>query len=341
MNTMIKIKARVWSIALAVFLSLPAASVHAVGTPSGTVINNTATVTYNSGLSTGLTATVSATLTVDNKVNVVVTKNGDANVMSGAVNQALIFIVTNTGNTTQRYALSVINGATGIPMSNVRIFKDNGMANTWDSTDTLYLNAGTFGDIPADGSLKALIVADTPAVAVNGATDDYTLVAATVDAGTLNISSQTAGPNTAGVDVVFADSAGNGDGARDGKHSATGRYTVVGLKVNLVKSVLVYSDPVNGTTNPKPVSGAILRYTVTATVTGGGTVLGVVVTDPVPANSTYQAGTLKLNGVSLSDAVDADKGDIGGTTAGTVTVNLGDLTSATPVQTITFDVKIN
>ena len=351
-------KGKIFTVALLALLYLPAKTVHASGTPSGTVISNTATATYGVGSVTGLTATATTTITVDNKVVMTVTKNADASVTPGLTNQALVFVVTNAGNTAQRYALSVTNSA-GIAMNNVRIYRDNGTnPNALDAGDTLYVDASTFGDVEEDGTLKVLVVADTPGTAVDGQTSDYNLIATTVNAGTTTLTAQTAGANTAGVDVVFVDAAGSasGDGARDGKHSAMGRYTVNSLTLTVGKAVLVYSDPTNGVVNgtppnyadcticPKAIPGATLRYTITATVTGSGTALNVVITDPIPANTAYTAGTLKWNNgtttKSLSDAKDGDEGDVGGTTAGTVTVNTGNLTSAA-AQTITFDVTVN
>jgi uncharacterized repeat protein (TIGR01451 family) len=160
-----------------------------------------------------------------------------------------------------------------------------------------------------------------------------------VDAGTLTVSVKTAGLNTAGVDTVFIDSAGSasGDVARDGKHSAAGTYTVVvPAAVSMNKTVLTL-DQYGGNL---PIRGATLRYTITMTVTGAGTAQNVVVSDPIPVNTTYTAGTLRLNTVLLTDIADADAGDMGATTPNTVTVKLGNLTSASPVQTIVFDVKI-
>ena len=162
-----------------------------------------------------------------------------------------------------------------------------------------------------------------------------------MDAGTTTVTAPTVGANTAGVDVVFADIAGSasGDGTRDGKHSSSGKYTVSSVSVTIAKAVIVYSDPFNGTVNPKAKQGAILRYSITVTATGSQTALNVVITDPIPTNTTYSAGTLKLNGVALTDAADADVGQVVGVPV-TLTVNLGNLTSASAVQTITFDVTI-
>lgn len=353
-HTKARMKGKLITIALLALLYLPVKTAYAL-TPSGTVITNTATVTYGVGTTTGLTATATATITVDNKVNLTVTKNVDASVTPGATDQSLVFVVTNTGNTTQRYELSAVNGA-GIVMDNVRIYLDNGsVPNELDDNDTPYGDASTFGDVAADGSLNILIVADTPMDATDAQTSDYNLVATTVNAGTTNVTVQTVGPNTAGVDVVFADIAGSdaGDAARDGKHSASGTYTVSSISLTVVKSVFVYSDPSKGINNgtaannytdctvcPKAIPGATLRYTITVTATGSGTALNVVITDPIPTNTTYTAGTLTLNSAVLTDGADGDAGNVGGSPV-TVTVNMGNLTSASAAQTITFDVTID
>ncbi len=323
-------------------------------TPSGTVVTNTATATYDTAEETGLTVTGSTVFTVDNLVNLTVTKNADKSVAPGSTDEELVFVVSNDGNTDQRYALSVVN-SDGISMDNVRIYLDDGTnPNEWDAGDTLYVDASTFGDVSPEGTLNVLVVADTPGGASDGDTSDYDLIATTVDAGTTDITIETTGPNTAGVDVVFGDVSGTApsDIDRDGEHSATGTYTVTAVTVVVTKSVLVYSDPHNGTLDgtapdysdctvcPKAIPGATLRYTLEITVEGSGTALDVVITDPIPADSTYTSDTLTLNGPSLSDQPSDDAGEVGGGPV-TVTVRLGDLTSASPTQTITFDVTIN
>lgn len=56
----------------------------------------------------------------------------------------------------------------------------------------------------------------------------------------------------------------------------------------MLKTVSVFSDPVNGTTNPKFIPGALAVYTVIATNSGTGAVdnNSLSITDPVPANTT-------------------------------------------------------
>jgi uncharacterized repeat protein (TIGR01451 family) len=323
---------------LVVALGAPTSrSAFALGTPSGTPITNSATVTYIYG-GAPATATVNApAVLVDNRVNLTVTKNGDLTVLPGSANQALLFTVKNEGNTSQRYVLAATKSG-GIDMTApVRIYLDNGTTpGVWDTGDTLYVDAGTFADVPADGTLKVLIVANTPAGATTGQTADYQLTATTVDAGTTAVTLETGGANTAGVDVVFADA-----DPRDGKHSATGIYTVnLALPVALSKAVAVVWDPSNLFVAPKAIAGAKLTYTITATVSGAETATAVVITDPVPAKSSYVAGSLKLNGAALSDVVDGDAGSVGGAPL-TVSVGLGDLTSGSAPQVVSFEVTIN
>ncbi len=316
---------------------LAAGTALAAGTPAGTVINNTASVS-----STGhATVSASASFTVDRGIDVLVTRKSDVNTAPTSTNVALSFLVSNTSNTSMRFALSAVSKPTNTwTMNNVRIYQDKNSSGSWDAGDTLYTDAGTFGDLASGASITVLIVADTPASLEIGQTALYDLVATAVDAGTLNVSAQTTGANTSGVDTVFLDVAGSaaGDGVRDGKHSATGAFvvTAAAVKVSLNKTVTTI-DQWGGSL---PIPGATLRYTIVATTTGSGTAANVVFSDPLPMNTTYIANTLKLNGSVLTDAVDSDAGDVGGTTPNTVTVKLGDLTSALPAQTITFDVKI-
>lgn len=274
-------------LALAAMLFAAAPGVHAANTASGTVINNTATVNYQVGGVAQNPVSGSASFWVDNKVNVLVTNFANATVVPGSTDRVLSFTVTNLGNTTQRYALSLVSRATdSFNMNNVRIYRDIGAAG-YDGGDTLYADASTFGDVASGATLTVLVVADTPAGQVNGEVAWYDLVATTVNAGTLVVTTQTAGANTllGPVDVVFADVAGSwagagNDEARDGKHSALGIFTVSAAAVTVSKSVAVYRDPFNDTTNPKAIPGATITYIVVVNnAAGGSAATSVTVTD--------------------------------------------------------------
>lgn len=325
---------------LMICAALAPATVFALGTPSGTVVTTTATASYQIGGVSQTPVSAAAAFTVDTKVNLLVTRLADATVAPGAADQALVFTVTNLGNAPQRYDLSVVSRLTdSFDMNNVRIYRDDNASGILDGGDTLYAGPATVGDIAADGVLRLMVVADTPAAASGGAAAVCDLLAATVVSGGTATVVQTAGPDTAGVDVVFADPAGSaaGDVGRDGRHSAFGTYTVSIVAVTVGKTVAVI-DQFGGS---NAVAGATLRYTITVTVGGAGTANSVVIRDAVPLNTTYLAGTLLLNGAPITDAADADAGDAGISTPGTVTVSLGSLTAASPVQTIVFDVRID
>jgi uncharacterized repeat protein (TIGR01451 family) len=63
--------------------------------------------------------------------------------------------------------------------------------------------------------------------------------------------------------------------------------------MTMVKTSTVLSDPVNSTTNPKRIPLSIVRYDITLTNSGPGTVDAgtLVITDPVPANSALYVAT--------------------------------------------------
>jgi uncharacterized repeat protein (TIGR01451 family) len=56
--------------------------------------------------------------------------------------------------------------------------------------------------------------------------------------------------------------------------------------ITLLKSVAVYSDPLNGTTNAKYIPGAIAEYTITASNSGGpADADSIKITDLIPPNT--------------------------------------------------------
>ncbi|NQT24567.1 DUF11 domain-containing protein [candidate division KSB1 bacterium] len=96
----------------------------------------------------------------------------------------------------------------------------------------------------------------------------------------------------------------------------------------LVKSVLPAGDQPPGTD---------LVYTVTVTNSGSADAGTVVITDPIPGNTSYKAGSLKIGAAGKTDLADADEASC---VAGTATFNLGTVTTSTPVS-VSFTVTIN
>lgn len=318
------------------FLMLLALSVHksalAVGTSAGIDITNTANVDYVVAGSSG-TASGSVSFRVDEKLDVNVSWQDAANVVvtTPDTNQVLTYLLSNTGNGNDSYVLTVQNtlGGDQFNPTFVDIYLDtngNGMFNP--GADTLYNPGFNDPSLAADTSLSIFVRNNIPAGRIVGDLGNSQLIATS---NTLSGAPGTAlpGAGDGGSTAVVGTSGGSGNDI--------GTYEVANATVNLVKSVAI-TDPFGGN---QPVTGATLIYSIDVTVTGPGTATTVVITDPLPANTTYNAGTLTLNAAALTDAVDADAGDVSGTTPNTVTVNLGDLTPASPVQTITFETIIN
>lgn len=56
-------------------------------------------------------------------------------------------------------------------------------------------------------------------------------------------------------------------------------FEVEGADITLVKTVSILSDPINGTTNPKAIPGAVIKYTLTVSNSGKADALEVILAD--------------------------------------------------------------
>jgi uncharacterized repeat protein (TIGR01451 family) len=312
-----------------VLLSLGAMqSALAVGTAAGTNITNTAAVNFTVG-GVAQTAVNSnpATFTVDRKVDLNVTAVSATNTNPGALNAPVLYTVTNTGNGTDSFNLvgSFVSGP--FTPANIRVYRDNGATpNVFDGTDTLVAGAVSF---TADQSIQFFVVSDIPLAATNGQSAIVKLTATTT-------STQTVGADTAGVDVVFADT------GHDGTEAANNQYNIQAATLAVVKSAAIISDPVNGVgANRKAIPGAVIEYTIVITNSGAANAAAVTVSDPIPTNSTYVANSMVLNAAALTDAADADAGTTTGAPVTSISVNTGTVNASGGTATVKFRVTIN
>ena len=116
--------------------------------------------------------------------------------------------------------------------------------------------------------------------------------------------------------------------------TASGSLVAGIAAVELVKSVSLL-DPFGGTS---AVPGSVATFTITATVSGSGTIDDFVVTDAIPDGTTYVAGSLTLDGSPLTDASGDDAGEA--SDASGISVDLGSVASGAS-NAITFDVTID
>ena len=123
-------------------------------------------------------------------------------------------------------------------------------------------------------------------------------------------------------------------GATTAQSAALGAVIARLGTVTLTKSAVV-TDPFGGS---RPLPGALVTYSLVTHVVGSGAAEGVTVSDGIPGGTTYQPGTLKLDGAPLTDVADSD---IGTAAATGIAVTLGTLAGGSADRTIAFTVKIN
>lgn len=299
----------------------------ASGVSAGTLIENTATATYTSGSASGTVQSNTVTVRVDELLDVAVAGLTSTPAVAGAGNVVLAYSITNTGNGPEAFNVVVDPAVAGndFDVTVQQVVVDTNGNGTYDPGVDQVLPAGSPTPvIAADGSLKVFVIVTLPAGAADG---DNSQVRLTADAvtGTGSPGTAFAGQGAGGGDAVVGSS-----GA-----SANGLDSLIAslAAVSLTKSAAIV-DPFGGS---KPVPGATVTYTLTATVSGTGQADNLHITDVIPTGTTYQAGTLKLDAAGLTDANDADAGQA---SASGIDVNLGSVSGGT-TKTVTFDVKIN
>jgi uncharacterized repeat protein (TIGR01451 family) len=307
-----------------------ATDARATGTVAGTTISNTATATYNDpgGNPVSLPSNT-VNIRVDELLDVTVASNDPGNVVvtPGSTNQVLSFTVTNTGNGSEAFRLTP-NGTLGgdqfDPTTTSLVLDTNGNGTYDAGVDTVYTPGVNDPVLAPDASVRVFALSSIPAGQANGDLGRANLTAAAVTG--------TGAPGT-----IFA---GAGQGGGDAVVGTTGAdgvdlgtYMVQQATVSFVKSQAVL-DPFGGT---KVVPGSIITYTLTATVSGSGSISNLAISDAVPSNTAYQAGTLNLQGSGLSDPADADAGEYTGTG---IAVRAGTV-PAGQTRTVTFKVRVN
>lgn len=332
------------------------------GTLAGTSISNTASVNYTVNGAPQTTNSTTANFVVDRKVNLTVVRDQavTTQVNLGQTGAVMAFKVTNTTNGTQDFLLDadqagivfgLLTGNDNFDMQNLKAYVDSNNNGVYDAgVDTqTYID-----ELAPDASISVFLVGNVP----NQANADKAFVSLKVtvaaggQSGTQGAALIPTDLNLANadnfVDIVFADDDNDGIGAdiaRNGQGRAYGIFEVgvhnVALTVN--KSALVLSDGVN-LLFPKALPGATVQYCLVA---NNGTLTtsanNVTLTDVIPANTTYVAGSIAtgLPGgtcVLLGTPVDDATGFNSATN--TVTANIGTLTGGASIA-VSFRVTIN
>jgi uncharacterized repeat protein (TIGR01451 family) len=299
----------------------------AAGTLAGTDIQNIASATYDTPSGPVTLQSNTVVIKVDELLDVTVTSTdpGDVTTAPGAIGNVLTYQVTNTGNGDEAFTLtaSVNNGGDDFDPLLQQIVIDNGNGVYDPGIDTIYIAGSNDPVISPDQSITIFIITNTPASTINGNRADVGLTAVA------KTGSGTPGTSFAGLGQGGGDAVVGATGA-DGNDS--GFLAVQAASVILVKSATIL-DPLGGN---RPVPGAVVTYSLVATVSGSGTMNNLVITDPIPAGSQYQAASMTLEAAALTDAVDTDTGNYNGTR---ISVGAGNV-PAGQTRTVTFKVRI-
>lgn len=305
----------------------------AVGAPAGTVINNTAEVSYSVGAVTQTATSNVVTVTVAEILDVTVdAQTPNVDVDAGETQREMLYRVSNTGNGTETFLLtmtSVIAGDQFDPVPTTpSIYFDTDGSGDLSPGDTPYVAGANDPVLGDDDFVNVLVVNDIPAGVADGQIG-FTRLTAASRTGTGAAGTVFAGGGDGGVEAVVGNSGGDGE--------ATSQYEVADITLAVNKSQVVL-DQFGGVA---PVPGARITYSIVVSVTGSGSADNAVFTDNIPANTSYLPGSLQLNAVALTDGADADAGEYTAAAPAQVRVALGTLTTASGPQTVTFAVIIN
>lgn len=300
----------------------------AAGTRAGTTISNTATATFDTGGGPQNLNSNTVDLRVDELLNVTVASNNPADVPTtpGATGQALSFTVTNTGNGIESFGLTSIanGGGDNYDPTVTSIVIDDGDGVYEPGIDVVYVAGTNDPSLNPDASVTIFVISTTPGTVADGDRGIIALVAA-ARTGTGAPGTSFAGQGEGGGDAVVG--ATGADGQDDGA------FVVAAATVALAKSAAI-ADPLGGN---DPIPGAVITYTIVATVSGSGSVSGLAIADAIPANTTYVPGSITLGGTAQTDAVDADAGSFA---SNQVSVALGTVAGGS-TRTVTFQATIN
>lgn len=297
------------------------------GVTAGTLIENTAVASYNDGAGSRTINSNTVTVRVDELLDVTLISQDSGPLAAGPGDAVFTFELTHQGNGPEAFRFTAISGVTGNDFDvtvNAIAIDSNGNGTYDAGIDEALPSAQTTAVLAPDSVLTIFALVTIP----DGVSDtqrssiDLTVQALTGDGA----------PGT----VFDGQGVGGGDaivGATGALATARGQLLAGIATVELVKSVSL-RDPFGGAS---AVPGTIASFTISARVTGSGTVNNLSVNDAIPAGTTYVPGTLALDSAALSDAVDGDAGQASDSAG--ISVSLGDIT-APSTRTIKFDVMV-
>ena len=300
----------------------------AEGVDAGTLIENTASATYDTGSGPQTIDSNTVTIRVDELLDVTIT-SVDAGPVGATPGEAVLsFEVTNTGNGPEAYTLTPNPTVSGndfeVLVESIAV-DSNGNGVYDPGVDEILTGPQTTEELAANETITVFVIVTVPDDVTDGQLSSVDLTAEAVT-----------GSGSPG-DVFAGQGVDDGDaivGLTTATATATGSLQIGLTSVDLKKSATIV-DPFGG---DSAVPGAVVTFTIIAEVSGSGSVDDLVVSDAIPDETTYVASSLALDGTPLTDAVGDDAGEASDLDG--ISVDLGTVAAAA-THTITFDVTLD
>lgn len=298
------------------------------GISAGTLIENTATATYEDGGGSQTISSNTVTVRVDELLDVTVTSLDPGPIATIPGEAVLTFEVTNQGNGPEAFELvanpNVADNDFATSITSIAI-DSNGNGVYDEGVDAILTAPETTAVLAADETVTVFVIVDVP----DGVTDgQLSQVELTASAATGNGTPGTlfAGQGEGGGDAIV--------GTTTASATALGALRAGITALELEKSVTLL-DPFGG---GSAVPGTTATFTLTASVVGSGSLDNVTIADAIPEGTTYAPGTLTLDAAPLTDASGDDPGEAADESG--ISVSLGTAAAGT-THTITFAVTID
>ncbi|MCP5181622.1 MAG: hypothetical protein H6993_04215 [Pseudomonadales bacterium] len=334
-------------------LALLVSGAHAAGTAAGTLIPNTATMTFRVDGEIRLESSNTTRTRVDEVLDVVVVaEQGEPVAIASPTSSAVLsFLVSNTGNGQEHFVLTLeagVNEGGFDPQAAGLFVEGNGIPG---------LQTGPGGDEPlVMGAQLALapnenrsvyVQADIPAD-LRAYSEGFIRLQAV--AATLIDATGQSDPRAPGFPGPGAAFPGAGDGGTTAVAGLTLSdqhpvfFAVSGFRIDApVVTVEKVSTAVRAADGSDAVGpGAVVDYRVRVSVRGDGTVDNARLTDPLPVELSFVPGSLRIDGQLEDDDFEPADVDQAGydAVAGALNVGLGALVGGGPDREITFSATI-
>ena len=243
-------------------------------------------------------------------------------------------------STRTQFSRTVLTLPTAVPGLQFRVFDVDYAANDFADKITVVgsYNGATVFPTLTNGVTNYVIgniaIGDSTAVDTTADGTIFVTFASPVDTVTIDYGNHTTAPN-------------DPDGQAASIHDIT--FCRPAATLNVTKISQVISDPINGTTNPKAIPGAVMQYCILIGNAGSATVNSVSATDAIPATVTYNAASMKsgpdcstATTVEDDNASGADENDPYGASVSGATLTATAATIAPAANfALTFQVTVN